>query len=148
MNLEDYRDMIGPEIPQAAQEVRPSWLGEKPRYYYDVQSRHWIEFPSFQIVDAEYDAWAGAEQRCQNPSNASYADYGGRGISMEFTTFQAFMEEIGPKPSPELSLDRIDNDGNYAVGNIRWATKKVQRSNQRPRNERKSNEPYSSSYRI
>lgn len=83
-------------------------------------------------MDAEYSAWAGAEQRCQNPNKDSYADYGGRGIAMEFATFQAFMEEIGPKPSPELSLDRIDNDGNYAVGNIRWATKEIQAKNKRP----------------
>lgn len=131
-------------------------LGKKPRYYYSSTGKpgpaggqyawggHWIEFPSFRNVDAEYQAWAGAEQRCQNPNNASYADYGGRGISMEFASFQAFMEEIGPKPSPELSLDRIDNDGNYAVGNIRWATKAVQARNKLRKQSQSADESKSS----
>lgn len=82
----------------------------------------------------EHEAWMGANQRCANPKNEKYSRYGGRGIVMckEWRKdFLAFYLHIGPKPSPELSLDRIDNDGNYEPGNVRWATKSIQSENKR-----------------
>jgi hypothetical protein len=70
----------------------------------------------------EFMAYRGAENRCTNPNSDNWERYGGRGIKFLFESFEAFMDEIGPKPSPELQLDRINNDGNYEPGNVRWAT--------------------------
>lgn len=76
-------------------------------------------------------------RRCDNDKKAQWNDYGGRGITVcdrwkkEFT---AFLADVGPRPSPGLSIDRINNDGNYEPGNVRWATAKEQRINQRKGN--------------
>jgi len=82
----------------------------------------------------EWRAWHTAKQRCFNPKNPKYPRYGGRGITMcdEWKDdFAAFINYIGPRPSPAYSLDRYPNyDGNYAPGNVRWATVKEQRINQ------------------
>jgi hypothetical protein len=74
----------------------------------------------------EYRAWAAAKSRCSNPNATGYERYGGRGITMcerWRESFPAFLEDMGPKPSPQHSLDRFpDRDGNYEPGNCRWAT--------------------------
>lgn len=83
---------------------------------------------------SEYAAWAAMKQRCENPKAKQYCDYGGRGVTVckEWSEdFAAFIAYIGLKPSPSHSLDRIDNNGNYEPGNIRWATKLEQDSNKR-----------------
>jgi hypothetical protein len=82
----------------------------------------------------EHRAWLGAKGRCFNPKNPRYVYYGERGITMcqEWKdNFMAFYAHIGPKPHPKLTLDRIDVDGNYEPGNVRWATWKTQRNNRR-----------------
>lgn len=64
-------------------------------------------------------------------SNASnWGKYGARGIKFLFTSFEQFFAELGPRPEG-MSLDRIENDGNYEVGNVRWATLEEQNSNRR-----------------
>jgi len=73
-------------------------------------------------------------QRCTNPKNRWYKNYGGRGITVckEWRySFSQFLEDVGLRPSPELSLDRIHNDRNYELGNVRWATSLEQNNNQR-----------------
>jgi hypothetical protein len=68
---------------------------------------------------AEYQAWKDAKSRCYNPNVRNYAEYGGRGIRMcdrWLHSSEAFLKDMGPKPSPLHSLDRIDNDGNYEPG--------------------------------
>jgi len=78
----------------------------------------------------EYQAWANARLRCTNPEHPNYKDYGGRGIKFLFTSFEEFFAELGQRLDG-MSLDRINNDGNYELGNCRWATKQVQAANRR-----------------
>jgi len=78
----------------------------------------------------EWSAYKDARHRCRNPKNKRYADYGGRGIEFHFESFEEFLEELGRRPEG-TSLDRINNDGHYEKGNVRWATPHEQRVNQR-----------------
>lgn len=83
----------------------------------------------------EYRAWAAMKARCFNPRIRNFRNHGGRGITVcaEWRDdFDAFLAHVGRKPSPRHSLDRIDNDGNYEPGNVRWATALEQRHNRRP----------------
>lgn len=85
-----------------------------------------------------YGTWAMIIERCCNPAIKNYHRYGGRGIQMHGPWFDVatFIEEIereiGPRP-PGTSIDRINNDGNYEPGNLRWATPIEQAANRRPR---------------
>jgi hypothetical protein len=74
---------------------------------------------------AEWAAYSNAKQRCNNAKNSMYKNYGGRGIVFLFNNFREFWEHIGPRPEG-LSLDRINNNGNYEFGNVMWSTQKEQ----------------------
>lgn len=80
---------------------------------------------------AEYFVWSNMVQRCTNPKKERYPRYGGRGIKVceRWNVFVNFIADMGPRPSLQHSIDRIDNDGNYEPGNCRWATRKQQQSN-------------------
>ena len=84
-----------------------------------------------------YDRWHKMIERCTNPEYPGYRLYGARGISvhpdwLDPAAFIAWLDaNLGPCP-PGMSMDRIDNDGNYEPGNIRWATPAVQSRNRRP----------------
>lgn len=77
---------------------------------------------------SEYERWASMKQRCNNPKHKMYSYYGGRGITVCESwneSFEAFLSDMGEAP-PGMSLDRMDNDGNYEPGNCRWATATTQ----------------------
>jgi len=82
---------------------------------------------------ALYPVYEAMRARCNNPNVPSYRNYGGRGIGIckRWDDFWLFVSDMGDKPSIKHSIDRIDNDGNYAPGNCRWATAKQQQSNKR-----------------
>jgi hypothetical protein len=82
---------------------------------------------------AEYWPWQMMKQRTSNPKATGYDLYGGRGIDMDprWLDFETFLADMGPRPSPKHSLDRIDVNGGYWPGNVRWATMAVQALNRR-----------------
>ena len=84
----------------------------------------------------EYQLFKNVKRRCVNPKATQFKDYGGRGIKFKFgSPTEAtlwVLKHLGPRPEGH-SLDRIDNDGHYESGNLRWATKAVQNENRRPR---------------
>ena len=86
---------------------------------------------------AEYNALANARNRCTNRNHAQWKDYGGRGITVDPTFlgpdgFTNFLAAVGPKPRPELTLDRVSNELGYVVGNLAWTSRSVQQRNRRP----------------
>lgn len=89
----------------------------------------------------EYEIWCSIKSRCYRPNNINYERYGARGVTMcpEWrASFLAFYKDVGSRPSRSYSLDRIDNDGNYEPGNVRWATKQQQGANTRKRRDNTS----------
>jgi hypothetical protein len=82
----------------------------------------------------EYRAWGAMRQRCRNPKHKKWKFYGGKGHDVLYPSFEAFLGEVGCKPTPRHTIDRIDNDKGYEPGNCRWATPEEQRLNQRRRN--------------
>lgn len=91
-----------------------------------------VNFKHGQYKSPTYKSWQGMWQRCTNRAKAGYVDYGARGISVceRWKDFEQFLVDMGDR-QPGLSLDRIDNDGNYEPANCRWATPTEQSNNTR-----------------
>lgn len=87
-----------------------------------------------------YEKWRGIKKRCYTPSNSAYPNYGARGIGMYerwadnvdgFELFDSYIRDLNDYRKPGYSLDRIDNDGNYEPGNLRWVDRQTQNLNTR-----------------
>lgn len=88
--------------------------------------------PDLHTYDPEYDTWCGMKTRCYNPNYREYHLYGGRGITIcpEWKeSYVQFLRDVGRRPSPEHTLDRINRNGNYEPGNCHWASKREQSLN-------------------
>lgn len=82
-------------------------------------------------TSAERNSWKKMLQRCTDPENISYEYYGGKGILVceRWAEFSNFLSDVGARPSARHSIGRIDNDGNYEPGNVRWETPQQQANN-------------------
>src|SRR5438132_13938080 len=111
---------------------KPAGFALRPRITHGMRS------------SAEYAAWGSMKSRCSNPNHQQWDRYGGRGITVcvAWVSFAAFYRDVGPRPSARHSLDRINNDGNYEPGNVRWTTADVQRRNQRRKTMCPQGHPY------
>ncbi len=93
-----------------------------------------IVYPHGERTTPEYNSWRGMIQRCTNPNDPRYDLYGGRGIRVHpgwVASYFNFLKDMGRKPSPYHTLDRIDSCRGYEPGNVRWATPEEQARNTR-----------------
>jgi len=82
----------------------------------------------------EHICWSAMIQRCRNPKSIGYKNYGGRGIAVcaaWLESYECFLKDMGRKPFPEASLDRINVNGDYELNNCRWSTWETQNNNRR-----------------
>lgn len=77
----------------------------------------------------EYTSWMKMLSRCRNQNDKSYPQYGGRGIDVRYTTFQEFLGDVGQRPGPGWTIERLDVHGHYEPGNTQWILKGLQSRN-------------------
>lgn len=136
----ELSDLEITRIKKRRAEASARWRARNPRVPKSSDSRIRITErpPKFQRMHGmsktkEYRAWHQMRERCFNPRNNAYKDYGGRGITVceRWTDFENFYADLGPRPVA-TSLDRFpNNDGNYQPDNCRWATAREQAANTR-----------------
>jgi hypothetical protein len=114
--------------------TRLGWVkGQPKRFINGHNSRRHGAIKHGMCRTPEYRSYIAARARCANPNDElHWKDYGGRGIKFLFASFEQFYAHIGPRPAG-TTLDRIENDGNYEPGNVKWSTLSEQQKNQRRR---------------
>ena len=112
--------------------IRKEATQQRSRRYKEIEVVH---INGKRKATPEYTAWASMKHRCYGPNNDRYKHYGGRGIQVceRWHKFENFLADMGRKPSPSHSLDRINVDDHYGPLNCRWATPDEQRANKRKR---------------
>lgn len=106
--------------------LKPRQLVKDPE---DCEHCREYEGSQYQDYPGEYAVWSGMKQRCMNSRAQGYKLYGGRGIAVcqeWIDSFDRFIEDMGPRPSADYSLDRLDTDGDYEPANCHWADRNAQ----------------------
>ena len=107
---------------------------EKPKKSYHRKSYNGKNNPNYKhgmCGTRQYRIWAAMRKRCSNKNDTAYKHYGGRGISVcdKWMSFSGFWDDMRSGYKDDLSIDRVDNDGNYELKNCRWVTTKEQSRN-------------------
>ena len=108
------------------------WSDDKKRRVGDLRRKHGGRSDAKFLPS--YRSWCAMKQRCLNPRAVGFSAYGGRGITIcpdWIQSFEQFLKDVGVRPSMDHSLDRIDPNGDYKPGNVRWATDLEQNRNRR-----------------
>lgn len=143
-NLEKAKELVALILSENCYDLRQNVKSNYSSLHddYDSRYRDWSGYTD-QFLKTNttsenpmYSLWNGMKQRCYNTNSISYAYYGGRGITMDSewkSDFNKFANDIlsslGRKPHPFYTIDRIDNNGNYVPGNIRWVAPMKQARN-------------------
>lgn len=118
---------VGPR-PSAAFKIGRENLNEP----FSPGNAGWVPRNPVSTLSPEYQAWGHMRQRCENKNCKAFKFYGAKGVSVcerWRRSFAYFYSDLGPRPSPDHSLDRINASGNYEPNNCRWATREVQDNN-------------------
>lgn len=127
-----FRCHCGTEFETLPQNIRNGSTSSCGCIGHPTQRRPHAKELRTELEQDTFVAWDNMKRRCDNPNHPQWNDYGGRGINVCDSwqkSFDNFVRDVGIKPYKGLSIDRIDNDGNYEPGNVRWATSSQQNYN-------------------